>query len=386
MFVYYVNQTWIIPHKEKFVKAWTNKVMPLGNTTTNSHEPHDQLQHNEIKASFETTTHVVGHVFKVTLYKRLLGMVSRYTLNQIAAQFELVHYAGKNPSRCGCVMRTTHGLPCACELSKYVVGTIPLETIHMLSFSDEGLSEPQMTIIEEMETIFSKLRKISYPDLNFICPPPENVNTKSAKKKPMTKHQRSTKRDPSYWEYVDTLHSMQNSNSSVKCSASSSDQTIPRRTMLMVDQFHSFIHDSIENIVDVKVDGNCGYRAIATLLGIGENSWSLVRNHLLKELAKWSDEYIKLLDDIDIFEELKRSLLVDGLSMVFTLDKWMDITDMGYVFASRSQPPTDSSVHRVICIGHVYDNHFVQIYLRDYCPLPPLALLWSRNCHPQAKQ
>jgi len=96
-----------------------------------SHEPHDQLQHNEIKASFETTTHVVGHVFKVTLYKRLLGMVSRYALNQIAAQFELVHYAGKNPSHCGCVMRTTHGLPCACELTKYVVGTIPLETIHM---------------------------------------------------------------------------------------------------------------------------------------------------------------------------------------------------------------------------------------------------------------
>ncbi|KAL5159962.1 hypothetical protein HKD37_15G044200 [Glycine soja] len=27
--------TWIIPHKEKFVTLWTNKVMHLGNTTTN---------------------------------------------------------------------------------------------------------------------------------------------------------------------------------------------------------------------------------------------------------------------------------------------------------------------------------------------------------------
>ncbi|KAL5150180.1 hypothetical protein HKD37_13G036868 [Glycine soja] len=35
MFVDYVCQTWVIPHKEKFVKAWTNKVMHLGNTTTN---------------------------------------------------------------------------------------------------------------------------------------------------------------------------------------------------------------------------------------------------------------------------------------------------------------------------------------------------------------
>ena len=89
------------------------------------------LQHTEIKASFDTSTHVVGHVFKKTLYKRFLGMVSRYALNQITAKFERVHYAGKNPSSCGCVMRITHSLPCACELSKYVFGSIPLDSIHM---------------------------------------------------------------------------------------------------------------------------------------------------------------------------------------------------------------------------------------------------------------
>ncbi|KAH1199407.1 Protein FAR1-RELATED SEQUENCE 5 [Glycine max] len=35
MFVDYVCETWIVPHKEKFIKAWTNKVMHLGNTATN---------------------------------------------------------------------------------------------------------------------------------------------------------------------------------------------------------------------------------------------------------------------------------------------------------------------------------------------------------------
>ncbi|KAH1228272.1 hypothetical protein GmHk_10G028293 [Glycine max] len=104
------------------------------------------LQHTEIKESFKTSTHVVGHVFKVTLYKRFLGMVSRYALNQIATEYERVHYAGKNPSRCDCVMRTTHGLPCACALSKYVLASILLDSIHMfwrrLSFSYQGLSEP----------------------------------------------------------------------------------------------------------------------------------------------------------------------------------------------------------------------------------------------------
>jgi len=40
----------------------------------------------------------------------------------------------------------------------------------------------------------------------------------------------------------------------------------------MLDQFRPCIHDFIENIVDIKPDGNCEYRAIATLLGMGEDS------------------------------------------------------------------------------------------------------------------
>jgi len=83
----------------------------------------------------------------------------------------------------------------------------------------------------------------------------------------------------------------------------------------MLDQFQPFIHDFIDNIVDVKVDGNCGYCAIAALLGMGEDSWSLVCNHLLKELGKWSNDYIKLFSGTDRFKELRRFLLVNGLSM-----------------------------------------------------------------------
>ena len=67
--------------------------------------------------------------------------------------------------------------------------------------------------------------------------------------------------------------------------------------------------------------------------------------------------------------------------MQVAIDKWMNIIDMGYVIASRynvilvslflqqsmvlfslrSQPQPDCFVHHVICIGHVYDNHFVQV-------------------------
>ncbi|KAH1262114.1 hypothetical protein GmHk_02G004807 [Glycine max] len=306
---------------------------------------------------------------------------------------KLCNACNLNHFRCGCVMRTTHDLLYACELSKYVIGNIPLDSIHMLwrrlSFSDQGLSEPQVTITEEMKTISkrfeeldvcgkvilkSKLREIAYPDQNSMCSPPEKVNTKGAHKKSMNRNQRSQ-------SMIRLTRSMLMLYIMCKIrSASSSDQAIPRRTMPMLDQFHPFIHNFIENIVDVKANCNFGYHAIAALLGMGEDSWSLVRNHLLKELGKWSNEYINLFGGTERFEELRRSLLVDELSMV-TMDKWMDITEMRYVIASRynvilvslslkqsmtffplrSQPPTDSSVLRKICIGHIYDNHFVQV-------------------------
>ncbi|KAL5180466.1 Protein FAR1-RELATED SEQUENCE 2 [Glycine soja] len=403
MFVDYVKKTWIIPHKEKFVESTHSSLKRLlQNSIGDLCSVWDAmnnmitLQHTEIKASFETSTHVVGHVFKKTLYRRLLGMVSRYALNQIAAELERVNYVGKNPSSCGCVVRTTLGLPCACELSKYVSGYIPLDSIHMFwrrfNFSDQGLSEPEVSIKEVMETIFkrfeeldvcgkftlkTKLWEIAYLDQNSMCPPPAKVNTKGAPKKAMSRSPRSTKRDPSYLEYVDAFESMQNSNSS------------------------PFMHDFIDKIIDVKDDGNCEYWSISDLLGMGQDSWSVVRNHLLKELTKFLEDYIKLFGGTKRFEELRMSLLVDGLTKV-TTNKWMDITDMGHVIASRynvivvslskeqnttffplrSQPLANSSLHHIICIGHVYDNHFVEVYLKERCPLPPVALLWSSNCHP----
>ncbi|KAH1233901.1 hypothetical protein GmHk_09G026233 [Glycine max] len=113
-------------------------------------------------------------------------------------------------------------------------------SLRHIGFSDQRLSETHVTITEEMETISkrfqqldvygkihlkSKLREIVYPDMNSMYPPLEKVKTKGAPKKPLAKQQKSTKRDPSYWEYVDALHSVQN-------------------------------------------NGNCGYHAIVALLGV----------------------------------------------------------------------------------------------------------------------
>jgi len=60
-------------------------------------------------------------------------------------------------------MRTTYGLSCACELARYIVGSIPLDTVHIfwqrLSFSDQGLSEPRVYINKEMEVISKRFEE-----------------------------------------------------------------------------------------------------------------------------------------------------------------------------------------------------------------------------------
>ena len=84
----------------------------------------------------------------------------------------------------------------------------------------------------------------------------------------------------------------------------------------MLFQFVPFIQGFIEDVVDVKVDGNYGYRSIDALLGMGEESWSMVRNELIKELGKWLHDYINLFGGTQRFEQLRMSLHVDGFSHV----------------------------------------------------------------------
>ena len=55
----YLERTWLI-HKEKFVKAWTNKVLHFGNTTTCRVES----AHNALKKWLATSTGSIDSVFE----------------------------------------------------------------------------------------------------------------------------------------------------------------------------------------------------------------------------------------------------------------------------------------------------------------------------------
>ena len=86
------------------------------------------LQHSEIRSSFEKSIITVEHRFNSRLYVKLRGFISRSALSHIADECERVNIVGIDSSSCGCTLRSTHGLPCACELDRYSI--IPLLLIH----------------------------------------------------------------------------------------------------------------------------------------------------------------------------------------------------------------------------------------------------------------
>jgi len=273
----------------------------------------------------------------MTLYKHLVDVVSKSALAWIAEEVQRVKHVGFNSEHCGCVLRSTHGLPCVCALARYQFGVIPLNEVHVmwtrLSFSDisSGHSFSELSCQQELDvitnrfkevdiggklTIKNKLREITYPDMTSMCPTRKKVKTKGSQTHKEKMHERSTKRNPFYYEHVDKIHSIDDSCSSQKGSRGKSQLALSQKVVPMLDQFHLICHPFIEEAVDVKVDGNCGYRSIVALLGMGEESWSLVRMNLFKELCVWHDEYAAILGGFDRVEELKNSLLRERSTIV----------------------------------------------------------------------
>jgi hypothetical protein len=41
---------------------------------------------------------------------------------------------------------------------------------------------------------------------------------------------------------------------------------------------------------------------------------------------------------------------------------------------------------RIMCMAHVNDNHFMMIYLKDGCPIPPTSALWRQHYRDDAKK
>ena len=154
IFVTYVQKTILDTDKTKVANAWTNEIMHFGNTTTNRAESAHGLlkkylpdgngdfvkvweaceqmlliKFSDIKTSFGQNLSVKEHRYGEQndfLYPLLLFKISRKALNYIFHEAKRVVECGSDPKKCGCIIRKSYGLPCACVIAKKIRNRLPI--------------------------------------------------------------------------------------------------------------------------------------------------------------------------------------------------------------------------------------------------------------------
>ncbi|KAK1258460.1 hypothetical protein QJS04_geneDACA017290 [Acorus gramineus] len=262
------------------------------------------------------------------------------------------------------------------------------------------------------------LKKLSDPTSTILLEPTVKVNTKgrkkSGRKRAIALAEESTKRCPSGFEYV--LQSVEESvevGSAIPPQASHSQGAkrskqskmsvqrgrVSRSRSVSVEkyiaEFPPFLTPFISNIYDVPGDGHCGFRVVASFLGMSNNGWRDVRTDLLAEIEQHPDEYNLVFYGLAHVQEVKR--ILNCQSSTVGKEHWMSMPDMGFVIAScykivvihiskhqcltffpLRDPPPPVSAHRILSIGYVNGCHFVGLEFTTDSPLPPAARTWDR--------
>jgi len=380
------------------------------------------LQVGKIKASFQKSFYYTEHIHSGPFYHNLRSFVSRDAMTLISDEFERVGAVGTNKNLCGCALRSTHELPCACELSGYTLKgvPIPLDSIHghwkkltmEAPLEDDTEDDYELDLTPAFDAIMtryqsldivgkralkSKVFELAYPSTSSLCPPPEPIKTRGGvKKKDKSKAPKDydVYRDPSYFEHVEREVNDPQATSKRLCTQTSqkalsqasqkqlsqvsqkqlSQTSRKLRNDKYLIQFPNHIHPHIIDFIEVNPDGNCGFRAIACLLGYTEDGWPIIRRELDNELTTNNNLYEKLFGQN--LQHVRDLLQIDGLGDQLE-DKWFTIPAMGYLVANRynvilvtlGKPSTTffpmmtsySSSAKFHCIGFVGGNHWIPV-------------------------
>ena len=141
-------------------------------------------------------------------------------------------------------------------------------------------------------------------------------------------------------------------------------------------------------------------------MGLIEENHIMIRRHLIQELKDHRDDYVR----VDAGEKRYNYILNDlhppaNMSGIAHVDKWLTFQDMGHInanyynrcvvlltnhevgnpesyFPLRGPPPTKQQT-LIMCLDIIL-NHFVLIYLKDGCPLPPSSTEWHNHKNEEA--
>ena len=129
------------------------------------------------------------------------------------------------------------------------------------------------------------------------------------------------------------------------------------------------------------------------VMGLTEDSHIMIRRHLIQELKDYRNDYVGVYAGEDRYNYILNGLHPPANSGgIAHVDKWLSFPNMGHIVANyysrcvvlltnheigksesffplRGSPPAKQKTP-ITCLGLI-PNHFVLIFLKDGCPLPP---------------
>ncbi|XP_074326621.1 uncharacterized protein LOC141664566 [Apium graveolens] len=204
------------------------------------------------------------------------------------------------------------------------------------------------------------------------------------------KSRSSTKRDHSYFEYVDKKTST--SKSGKKFKGPATEESI-------LSEIPKFVVPYIHEYVNVSADGNCGYRSVAHQIYGSEDQWRRVRTNLHDFIEMRLDYWMKVwhtnLDEARM--TLRR---VNHCESPCSYEYWMSLDEMGPVIVTIYNvilvaldpiqmgiltylplyvPEGISSPEKLICIAFLRSsNHFVSVQMINNCPVSKIYRFWFK--------
>ncbi|KAK9100333.1 hypothetical protein Scep_023763 [Stephania cephalantha] len=319
---------------------------------------------------------VVQHEYFDGFYRQLLGYVSQRALKLIRDELERGNDVGHDSTRCGCEIRTTHGLPCAHELNfhKFSGSPIPLEDIHVywrkLSMILENhVDRCGYNVNDEIERVLQKfhactdeddriiiiqqLRGISRPSSTPGVVSLTKIKTKGRTpgssigcllnrgKKIGTKRRHgeddtSTTRMPSGFEYVLSTEEASSSRKKKMKVGPKIRRSCRQTSAAKIGYSHCIEPDwlpYVESTIDVLGDGNCGYRCVASGLGLPDvDGWKIVRRRMFDEIIGDENLWREVLGTS--YEKVKAVVYMRDNHVGASFDEWLTLPDIGLLIST----------------------------------------------------
>ncbi|KAI8563231.1 hypothetical protein RHMOL_Rhmol03G0096200 [Rhododendron molle] len=437
----YVETNWLGPYRQKFVSAWTNNVMHFGNLTSNrgaASQTAMGLMFPEIKKLDDMV--MEDKVDCGCPIRRIHGLPCAHEiapfknwgepipLSLIHDHWKMLSFEKRKDD--GAILEVMNA-DWNIFMAK-MVGQNPLTHMHWMKTLKPILNPSTTSLSSPQQKVQTRGRKSGSVNKSMHRNPSEfeyveaSLETPKLVKEKTPKAKAAVKKRPkaNAKAGVETpdMATIRKSNKVVDDNSPKAKAVVitlkaakelPRRkkaklvgTLFVGPYLNNFpepIRPHVKSITDVRSDGNCGYRAVSYVMHQSEHNWKTCRNDLLLEVNNHYDLYEKM-TGIGGANKLRYrlSFFEDGTAPE---NRWMIFPDMGHVLAStynvvvvllsqlqcltflplHSRPPASDKI-RVLGIGLVNGDHFVQVDLKACSPVPPIANYWFKFRWEEAKE